>query len=547
MEQLIAAGRFLFAATLVALVIPRTESIPHPVLISEISILYAIVGFVLLIYASRGDATMTRYAVHIHLFDVVGVALFLTLSESIGPLPFLFFVFFILSAALRFSWQATLANAIAVWVAVVAVTIARGVAHEAEASSLLAAISLAAILALLTQLAAYLQRMHGEITRLAEWPRTDPLDAKVLIEEVLAHAASVLAAPRALIVWEEPEEPWVYVGHWDEGTLTWKQLAPGTFGTVVDESVADDAFSCPDVQAKNCEITVAGNRRIAMREVINRELRDEYNMTSVLSAGLAGKTFRGLLFLLDRVHITWEDLALGEIVANLIAARIDQFFLLKSAQQVAVHEERIRLARDLHDGILQSLTGTAMKLKGAQEALPDEPAFAQKSLEQALSVIEADQRELRSLIRQLRPRIGEADQLILSNRLKYLRERLERQWGLGADVKIDPAVLTLTDPVASDIFSVVNEAVANAAKHAQASRVQVAIGMEEGIVRVRVADDGKGFPFHGRYDLKELVAMKRGPVTLKERIVALRGDLIVDSTEHGATIEMSIPAGWSGD
>lgn len=547
-EQLIAAGRFLFSVALVALVLPDPDLIVSHVLVSSFSVFYVLGAFTVLIFANRADRSIARYAVHIHLFDLLGLALCLAVGRSIGPLAFLFFVFFVLSAALRFTWQATLANGIVVLAAVTAIVPWHITDGHARATALVAPIALAAIIALLTQLAAYLQRMQREITRLAQWPRTDPLDPKALIDEILSHAAGVLAAPRALMVWEEPEEPWVYVGHWVEGRLDWKQMAPGTFGSIVDEALAGEAFLCPDVRLKNCEVTIAGNRRISSVEVINPQLREEYDMTSVLSASLAGKTFRGRLFLLDRLHDTWEDLALGEIVANLIAARIDQFFLLKAAQQAAVHEERIRLARDLHDGVLQSLTGTALKLKAAQEALPDEPAFAQKNLEQALAVIEADQRELRTLIRQLRPRLGEGDHgLLLTNRLKYLGDRLERQWGLAADVRIDPAVLSLVEPVASEIYSVVNEAVANAAKHAHASRIQVAIDVDDGLVRVRVADDGRGFPFRGRYDLKELDEMRRGPVTLKERIAALRGDLVVDSSERGSTLEMAIPTAWSGD
>ena len=66
-------------------------------------------------------------------------------------------------------------------------------------------------------------------------------------------------------------------------------------------------------------------------------------------------------------------------------------------------------------------------------------------------------------------------------------------------------------------------------------------------VRVIVADDGRGFRFHGHYDHATLAEMKLGPVTLKERIVSLGGSLSIDSSESGARLEIVLPVARAED
>jgi two-component system sensor histidine kinase UhpB len=92
-----------------------------------------------------------------------------------------------------------------------------------------------------------------------------------------------------------------------------------------------------------------------------------------------------------------------------------------------------------------------------------------------------------------------------------------------------------------EFYTLVSEAVANAAKHAYARSVHVAASVDDSEVRIDVADDGKGFPFRGRYGVPELTKMKQGPATLKERVTSLGGSLIVDSTDQGSRIEIRLP------
>jgi signal transduction histidine kinase len=69
----------------------------------------------------------------------------------------------------------------------------------------------------------------------------------------------------------------------------------------------------------------------------------------------------------------------------------------------------------------------------------------------------------------------------------------------------------------------------------------VHVTIVNGTVRIAVKDDGRGFPFEGRHNLRDLFETCRGPVTLKERVASLHGDMVIDSSQKGSQIDISLP------
>jgi signal transduction histidine kinase len=128
----------------------------------------------------------------------------------------------------------------------------------------------------------------------------------------------------------------------------------------------------------------------------------------------------------------------------------------------------------------------------------------------------------------------------LDVRLHALAERIASQWNVEVEVKVTPPAPALSGKVASEIYSLVNESLANAAKHARASHLRARVALDAREARITVEDDGTGFPFTGKYDMAKLQAELRGPRTLKERVAALGGDLVLESTPAGSRIEMRI-------
>lgn len=222
---------------------------------------------------------------------------------------------------------------------------------------------------------------------------------------------------------------------------------------------------------------------------------------------------------------------------------MDQSLLSRRLRRAAAADERMRLTRDLHDGVLQSLTGAALQLETVQRILDSDPQSARERLAAIQRLIVEEQRDLRFFIRvsKLAPSGIVAGGGSLSTTLRQLVARLEDLWGLHVDLNLEQMGDGTSDALAYDICFIVQEALVNAARHAAASEVRVAIARSNGSIHVAVADNGRGFPFEGDYDDAKLDALQLGPVMLKERVKALGGTLIVHSTPSGARLDIHLP------
>jgi signal transduction histidine kinase len=118
---------------------------------------------------------------------------------------------------------------------------------------------------------------------------------------------------------------------------------------------------------------------------------------------LRGDTFRGWLFCLDRPAFSLQDVSLGDVVADLASARLSQAYLVQKLRETVVTTERVRLARDLHDGVLQTLTGRRAAASGGTPQPASIPAAAEERLSQVQRIIAAGQNDLRFFINQLGP------------------------------------------------------------------------------------------------------------------------------------------------
>jgi len=276
---------------------------------------------------------------------------------------------------------------------------------------------------------------------------------------------------------------------------------------------------------------------------LHLDLRERFAIGAVLSLGLQGDMVEGRLFLLDRRGMTSDDLILGAIVAREAVTRLEQFYHLQRLQEAAAAEERIHLARDLHDGVLQSLAGAALQVETARRLLDQDPQAARQRLLDLQRQLAVEQRDLRFLIQELKPaplNPSKTD-FPLAARLNELGAQIERQWGLSVVLHKEFLAAEIPAALARDLYLIVHEALINAARHAHATIVHLTLSGDNTQVRITVADNGRGFPFHGQYDLATLTALDLGPVMLKERIASLGGSLILVSTDAGSQLSITLP------
>ena len=213
-------------------------------------------------------------------------------------------------------------------------------------------------------------------------------------------------------------------------------------------------------------------------------------------------------------------------------------------QQSSAMEERIRLARDLHDGVLQSLTGIGLRLAAVRGLLAADPPEATAAVETLQELIAREQRDLRFFIKELKPPplAREGDGTGLAGSVAELVRRTELEWGLRAELRVQGLEGPIAEPLARDVYHVVREALVNAARHGEASAVRLLIARGEGdSLAITVADNGRGFPFQGTYSHADLVRDRLGPRTLLERIASLKGTLAIESSPAGARLDIAIP------
>jgi signal transduction histidine kinase len=212
-------------------------------------------------------------------------------------------------------------------------------------------------------------------------------------------------------------------------------------------------------------------------------------------------------------------------------------------RETAVSTERLRLARDLHDGVLQTLTGAALQLQTARRLLTTETRAAEERLSQVQRIIAAGQNDLRFFIQQLGPRRnGEVQGAVnFRGRVVELADRVRRQWGVPVMVATEPENVQVPDRLVNDVFLLVHEALVNAARHARATSIQLAVLSGPRELSIAVVDDGKGFPFEGRFSLEDLTRAERGPRTLRERVAALGGTLELETGASGSRLRIMVP------
>ncbi|HKA59640.1 MAG TPA: histidine kinase [Gemmatimonadales bacterium] len=552
-ERLIATGRVVLAAfSLLAVWIgPAT----HATNAEFTNLLLAgYLGYALLLafVAWFGHAASFRIGLLTHAIDLALFSVFVYLTEGAASPFFTYFIFAIVAATLR--WQARGA----LWTAAMAVvafsTVGLYAAFRDPTFELQRFFTQSAYLivlaSLLAALSAYENRRRDEMASLAAWPPAVGPEPRAVLRELLGSTARILNAQRTLLAWEETGQPWLQFGAWSDDSFTvWREPAD-RYDPLVADPLENVSFLSPDVSQQQATVVLGEDGRLqAWRGTpIHEELRSRFHMRALLSVRVGGEWVRGRLFSLDNRSLTADDLVLGEIVAGHLAASLDHIVQSRRLRQAAAAEARARLSRDLHDGVLQSLTGAALKLEAVQRLWETQQPAARERLSEIQHLLAQEQRGLRFLIRDTK--LTSADSSIggtsLSERLNELVRRFESVWGLKTELLTDDLDTGIADSLAYEICNLVQEALVNAARHATASHAHVALRRHEDQLFITVTDDGHGFPFQGHYDHAMLTSQRLGPVMLKQRVESLGGTLEIESTNQGAHLEIALPYTGAG-
>ena len=196
---------------------------------------------------------------------------------------------------------------------------------------------------------------------------------------------------------------------------------------------------------------------------------------------------------------------------------------------VAAEQERRRWARELHDETLQALGGLQVLLSSALRG--GSPEALEQAVRESLEHLGTEIESLRTLITELRP--AALDELGLAPAIESLGQRLAAVEGL--EVGVEVAVGGRLDAeLETTVYRLVQEALTNIAKHANAESVRVSVTLDYDAVRIEVTDDGRGFDPDARVDGFGLIGMR-------ERVALAHGRLDIESSPGRTVVRADLP------
>lgn len=260
------------------------------------------------------------------------------------------------------------------------------------------------------------------------------------------------------------------------------------------------------------------------------------------SAGIrldVGRGPVGVMFLNFRRYQAFNDekREIIETFASQIALSLEIARLSRRLILLSQEEERARIARDLHDDVGQNLYALTLGLAGLEATIPPQQCSARKAFTRLQTLATATLDATRQVMADLRPPLLDDRGLIPALGL-YAESHLA-QVRITPHIEVTGAERRLSPQMETALFRIIQEAISNIVKHAEAKTVVIRIAFQPSSMQITVADDGKGFspgPHQGKPSF--------GLQGMEERVLLLRGEIKIDSRpEDGTTIAVTIPIG----
>ncbi|PSH03782.1 MAG: hypothetical protein CXZ00_10550 [Acidobacteria bacterium] len=257
---------------------------------------------------------------------------------------------------------------------------------------------------------------------------------------------------------------------------------------------------------------------------------------------LLGDEWRLRLFLVNAKvgNHALQELTFARYLFEQTATAVYGVYLMHRLRARAGAIERARVARQLHDGSIQSLISAEMRAHILRRRAQKEyPAIAPE-IESLENLLRGEVLELRELMQQLKPVEVAPDQLL--DHLAEQVDRFRRDSGIAARFVSAMDEVHLSAHACREILLIVQEALVNIRKHARAKDVLVTFGRYDGSWHLCVSDNGVGFGFEGTLAGTELMRSPKGPAIIKERVANLGGEIFIESKLHrGSQLLIKLP------
>ncbi|HYI46453.1 MAG TPA: GAF domain-containing sensor histidine kinase [Actinomycetota bacterium] len=311
----------------------------------------------------------------------------------------------------------------------------------------------------------------------------------------------------------------------------------------IDKKTADEIGDLPHGRGL-LGVLIEGGRPMRMREI--SEHSDSYGfppnhppMHSFLGVPIVVRDrIYGRLYLTEKegdLEFSKDDERIAMTLAAQAGVAIQNAYLLEEikarSEDLAVLEERDRISKELHDGVIQSIYSVGLSLQGAMSLVERDPDATRERVDEAIGTLDNVVRDVRSYIFALQPKSVE------ERGIRVAIEELAKDLNVNSLTEVtmqlsDDALAMVPENSKGDLIQIVREILSNIARHAQANEVQVACLVREGrAVVLTVEDDGVGFD-------PDTVSRGHGLSNMQERARRLGGKIVISPRPDKGTLHM---------
>jgi len=519
---------------------------------------YAVHSLVLLALRRKADPENRKFVLWTQASDIVWPALLCLFTDPPNSIFFVFFLFGMIAAAFRWGFVETMATAeiSAALLLLQAVMVAFGppwlhrlVFTSIEPTRIMMRCGFLLMAGfLLGFLAETEKELRAEIAftnRLLSLARVGGRFAAVL-QEVMSEIGHIFGSAQVYEVVAQGSTGRVF--RWDLVPLQppharVQEVASSQVSTALMYGYPHSFYMRRRGEAEGCSVTGLDEegQRLDFPALKHLEMPIPDADSVLVIGNEVGGDWKGRLVVVNgRVGRRWErELRFAQRILRQVAPALYSAYIFRRFRFRAGAMERARVARELHDTAIQSLISIEMQTDVLRRRATGD-TYLSGQLEHIQNLLRQEVLNLRELMQTMRPiEIGPHQFLDF---IAQLVERFSRDTGLEAHFVSELQEVTMPPATCRELARVVQEALVNIRKHSGAHSAVVTFGSQNGSWKLVVNDDGKGFPFAGRFCLTELDDCRRGPTVIKERVRAVGGDLVIESAPgRGSRLEITVP------
>ena len=522
-EKLIGYGRLLTVVfAIIAMYLDPTQPRRFQSEAQLILAIYATIAVVTLLFPIKQPIDSP---VHIpfHLLDAAFLGSLTFLSNELTSPFFSFLPFTLLSMTIRWGFIGAVGGAVIIEITLLIVGIPDVLDGESELNFLImrsAYFMVAAIM--LAHFGAHRERNQDRLMALANWrSRLLRKDQGEWIDNICSQAAVVLGSKCVVVLWRHQDDARGRSAMWWSGKVTRTELS-----SIEEIDQIERAIVAGSAGDQGRRLDPAENLAIARLSAPQIEAALTASSNGYLSSFSSIET-RGMIWALDPDCRPEDAKLLLGILAKQIGSELERLDLLQELSTNIRSEERVRLAQDLHDSVLQDMTATSIKLK----ALSNADALHHPQLTEIQKIVTDSQRRIRHFVEEQRFPPAQSPESPVKSMLTFMDE-LARNWSIAATFKWNSDKLDTLSTYLADIQQLVSEAASNAVRHGKATELSVMAMQRDDVIELEISDNGIGLTDS---------SAPTGSLSMHARVGSLGGNMVLNSEKPGLSMTITLP------